>query len=294
MQVVYHIGANCTDGDRLLRSLLRNVDALRPQGTCVPGPGRYRKVLREAILGLVEAGPGAAVAPQMRDVLVEEIADGQDLRRLVMSNSTFLCLPQRVFEGGRFFGMAAAKAGALVQLFPSDGIEIFMGLRNPATFVPAIWRQSGMDFDAFSKGIDPRAIRWSDVVANLRTAVPGARLVVWCNEDTTLIWGTLLRQLAGVAADAAMAGEYDLLAAVMAPEGMSRFMAYMTTHPGQNDLQVRRVIGAFLDKYALPDALEEEVDVPGWDTRLVDEITRAYEADVARIMAMEGVEFVAA
>jgi hypothetical protein len=212
-----------------------------------------------------------------------------------MSNSTFLCLPQRVFEEGQFYGRAGPKVAALQALFPGDGIEIFLGLRNPATFVPAVWRQSGeAEFAAYMGGLDARALRWSDVVGRIRAAAPQARLCVWCDEDTTLIWGTLLRMLAGVGADQAMAGEYELLAGLMAPEGMQRFIAYMDTHPGQTDVQVRRVIGAFLDKFAIPEAIEDEIDVPGWDARMVDEITRAYEADVARIAAMPGVEFVAA
>lgn len=292
MQIVYHIGANCTDADKLLRALLRNAEPLRARGTCIPGPGRYRKVLREAILGLVEAGETVTPSQASREALIDEIIDGQDAQRLVMSNSTFLCLPQRIFEGGQFYGLAGPKVQALGRLFPGDSLEIFIGLRNPATFIPAVWRQSEMEFAPFLAGLDPRLIRWSDVIARIRAANPSARLCVWCNEDTTLIWGTLLRRLAGVGADQAMAGEYDLLTDIMAPDGMQRFLAYMETHPGQTELQVRRVIGAFLDKYARPDAIEEEIDVPGWDARLVDAITRGYESDVDRIRAMPGVEFV--
>lgn len=294
MQIVYHIGANCTDGDRLLRALLRNADALRGEGVCIPGPGKYRKVLREAILGLIDPPGGGVVAPGTREALLDQITDGQDTRRLVMSNSTFLCLPARVFEDGVFYGRAGAKVATLPLLFPGDGIELFLGLRNPATFIPAVWRQSELGWGEFMGGLDPRAVRWSEVVARIRAAVPEARLTVWCNEDTTLIWGTLLRRIAGVAADRSMAGDYDLLASVMAPEGMQRFLSYMETHPGQTDLQVRRVIGAFLDKFAIPEAIEEEVDAPGWDAAMVAAITRAYEADVDRIAAMPGVDFIAA
>lgn len=293
MQIVYHIGANCTDGDRLLRALLRNTGGLRRQGVCIPGPGRYRKVLREAVLGLVDDPVAGVIAPGTRDFLLDQIIDGQDVQRLVMSNTSFLCTPQRIFEDGAFYARAAPKIAALQSLFPDDEIELFFALRNPATFIPAAWRQSEMAWPDFTGGLDPHALRWSEVVAGIRAVVPSARLCVWCNEDTTLIWGTLLRQLAGVEADQPVLGEFDLLASVMAPEGMQRFLAYMETHPGQTDLQVRRVIGAFLDKFAIPEEIEEEVDAPGWDVRMVDEITRAYDDDIARIAQMSGVEFIA-
>jgi hypothetical protein len=128
-------------------------------------------------------------------------------------------------------------------------------------------------------------------VGRIRAAVPDVPLTVWCNKDTVLLWGELLRRLSGVGPGTAIEGEYDLLATVMMPEGMKRFLSYMATHPGQTDAQIRRVIGAFLDKYAIPGEIEEEVDLPGWDAQTVDDLTRAYEADVDRIAAMPGVTF---
>jgi hypothetical protein len=210
-----------------------------------------------------------------------------------MSNSSFLCTPQRIFEGGTFYARAAPKVGALQQLFPEDDLELFIAIRNPATFIPAAWRASGMDWDDFIGRLDPRDLRWSDVITAIRNVVPSARLCVWCNEDTTLIWGSLLRQLAGIGSEQAVLGEYDLLASVMSPEGMQRFVTYMEAHPGQTELQVRRVIGAFLDKFAIPEEVEEEVDAPGWDAHFVDRITRAYDEDINRIAQMPGVDFIA-
>jgi hypothetical protein len=290
MQIIYHAGANCTDGERLLRSLMRSADQLSQAGVALPGPGRYRKIIREAIQALNQNGP----APGTREVLLDAILDNPDSVRLVMSNSTFLCQPARVFEGGVFYGMAAMKLSALTALFPGDAIEVHLGLRNPATFIPAVWAQvRGRSFDAFMGGLDPRAVRWSEVIARMRAAAPEIALTIWCNEDTPLIWDELLHRLSGLAPDVPMPGAHDLLATIMAPEGMARFLGYLGTHPPQSATQLRRVIGAFLDKYALPDAIEEEVDIPGWDAALVEEMTAAYEADVAQIAARPDVTFVA-
>ncbi len=41
MQIALHIGAHCTDEDRLLKCLLMNKEILSDVGTAVPGPGRY-------------------------------------------------------------------------------------------------------------------------------------------------------------------------------------------------------------------------------------------------------------
>ncbi|MES2145513.1 MAG: hypothetical protein V4516_14445, partial [Pseudomonadota bacterium] len=52
MQIVYHLGAHCTDEDRLLRCLLRNRGVLAERGVVVPGPARYRKLLRDTAIQL--------------------------------------------------------------------------------------------------------------------------------------------------------------------------------------------------------------------------------------------------
>ena len=49
----------------------------------------------------------------------------------------------------------------------------------------------------------------------------------------------------------------------MSDEGMNRFLNYLRTHPPKSESQKRRVIAAFLDKYALYDKIEEVVDLPG-------------------------------
>ena len=293
MQIVFHIGANATDADRLVRTLMHNADMLSGQGVAVPDPNLYRKLMQGAVAGLSEATAAGAAAPDAREVLVREVLGGQQVRRLVMSNSAFMAWPRWVIARGVLYPRAAAKVAALQQVFPEDELELFLALRNPATFIPAVWRLADTSWDDLLSGIDPLVLQWSDVVERLREAVPRARLCVWCNEDSPFVWGTVLRRMAGLEQDVAVAGEYDLLAGVITPEGLQRFLGYIETHPGQSELQIRRVIGAFLEKFAIPEAVEEEVDAPDWDATLVAEITRAYDEDVARIAKMPGVDFIA-
>lgn len=289
MQIAYHIGVNCTDEERLLRSLMRSADLLSRANVALPGPGRYRKLMRETVEGLVQ-GPAPS---ETRDVLVDAITDMPEARRMVLSNAAFLTQPNRIFDEGHFYGMAAFKMQALRQMFPDDAVTVFMALRNPATFVPAVFAQArARTMDAYLGAVDPRSLRWSDLVARLRAAQPDIPLVVWCNEDTALIWNEILHRLADLPADVPMEGAHDLLDTIMAPEGMARFRAYLASHPPASDLQLRRVIGAFLDKYAIPHEIEEEIDIPGWDAALVADLTATYEADLTRIAAMPGVTLV--
>ena len=78
----------------------------------------------------------------------------------------------------------------------------------------------------------------------------------------------------------------------MSPEGLARFDAYLASHPGLTEVQKRRVIAAFLDKFALEDELEEELDLPGWTEDLVEALTEAYDEDVFQIERIPGVTLV--
>ena len=290
MQIVYHIGANCTDQDRLLKSVLKNAETFAKQGVKVPGPGKYRRLIRETIQTL----NGQPPAEDSREILLDAILDDEQCNRLVMSHAQFMCVHRRVFEGGVFFALAEDKLTGLANLFPEDDIEIFLGMRDPATFIPAVFASSPEEqFSTFMRGVDPLQVRWSDLVARIRTILPKARLTVWCNEDTPLIWAQLIRELAGVDPLTRITGGFDLLSAIMSPEGMKKFVTYLKAHPPQTEMQKRRIIAAFLEKYALDDEVEDVVDLPGWTEETLAQLTAEYDEDIYRIERMEGVNFIA-
>ncbi len=289
MQIAFHIGANCTDEDRLLRSLLRNVDVLAKDGVCVPGPSKYRRLIRETIQGL----DGAAPPPDARAIMLDAIVDDDRTERLVMSNSNFICIANRIFEKGAFYLLAEPKLRGLQQLFPGDEIELFLAVRNPATFIPETFKASKFDdLPTFMRGMHPKDVRWSNLVRRIRHVAPNSKLTIWCNEDTPLIWGRLMRAQTGVLPSVPLVGTFDLLRTIMAPEGMKRMQAYMTNTPPPTPQHELKIIMAFLNKYAIEDLLEEELDLPDFTQELVEELTDAYDEDVDEIAAMPGVTFI--
>jgi hypothetical protein len=291
MEIVYHIGAHCTDDDRLLKSLLKNADNFAEDGVKIPGPGKYRRLIRETIQGL----NGARPQPNTRSILLDAILDDEPTERLILSNSNFICVPNRIFENGVFYAQAEPKIRALCELFPEDDIEIFLSLRNPATFVPSAFAKSDHTIlDQFMYNMHIGDIQWSDIVRRIKHAAPNSHLTVWCNEDTPLIWAELIRRMGGVLPDQRITGGFDLLASIMSQQGLNRFLNYMRSHPPKTEDQKRRIIGAFLDKYALDEEIEEEVDLPGMTNEILEAISDAYEDDVDIIAAMPGVDFVSA
>ena len=59
------------------------------------------------------------------------------------------------------------------------------------------------------------------------------------------------------------------------------------------DVEARQtLIADILDAHALPDLIEDSIDLPELDEALVDAMTDAYEADLEVIAGMEGVDLI--
>lgn len=286
MKLVLHAGVHFTEEDRLLKCLLRNADDFAEQGIAVPGPSKYRSILRETLNAMVSA----PAAENARDVLVDAILDEGAAQRVILSDPNFFRTPKTAVQQGMLYPAAPVRMMRLLEIFAEDDVEIFLGIRNPATLLPILHSKSDKpDHLDFWAGRAPLDIRWSETIGLLREAVPEAPITVWCNEDTPLIWAHIIRQMAGLPDNRKIIGGFDLLSSIMSTEGMKRFRAYLKDHPVMTEHQKRRAIAAFLDKYALEAEVEEELDMPGWTDELVDEMTDLYDADVAAIAAIPGV-----
>ncbi|WP_298836672.1 hypothetical protein [uncultured Roseobacter sp.] len=290
MQLVFHTGAHFTQEDRVMKCLLRNKDSLVPNGTAVPGPGRYRKLMR----GMLSAMETAPAAPDARELLLDAILEGETADRVLLSHPHIFGVPRAALRKGVLYPKAPARMAGLAEVFAQDDLEFFMALRNPATFLPAAFRESPREEMAdFTDGFDPRVIRWSDTLLRMREAAPDVALTVWCNEDAPIVWSQVIREIAGLDHGVSVTGAYDLLEDIMEPDGQVQFREYVRTRPGLTEIQLRRVMVVFLDKFARDDAIEEVIDMPGWNAELIADMTAAYEEDVFEIGRIPGVTLIA-
>lgn len=283
MEVACHIGAHCTDDDRLLKSLNRNAETLAEHGVAVPEPELYRDTLGELITSL----RGAEATGEMEDALLESMLSGADPDRVILSGESLISMPARAVEDGQLYARAH-KAAWIRRAFPGCEVSFHLAIRNPASLLPALARRC-RGGEALEIPADPRALRWSDTVARLRAACPDSPVTVWCHEDSPVIWSDILRDLAALEESVSLAGGFDMLRVILTSEGMNRLRAYTKAHPPANEAARRKVIAAFLDKFADPTAVEEEIDLPGWDAALVEELTALYEADLDAIAQLPDV-----
>jgi len=289
MQLVLHAGAHFTEEDRLLRCLLKNKQAFSDKGIAVPGPGKYRALLRDTLVAMIDAPP----APDARDVLLDVILDDEVADRVILHHVFLFGAPRANVRDGMMYCLAPERMAQFAALFPNDEVELFLAMRNPATFLPALFRQAPQDdMNTFLRGHDPLAVKWSDTMAAIRSAAPQVPITTWCFEDMPMIWAQIIRDMAGLEHGEKIIGGFDLLGDIMTDEGMKRFRTYLQSHPTMSEVQKRRVIAAFLDKFAIEDEIEEELDLPGWTEELIDQLTEIYDEDVFEIQRIPGVNLI--
>ncbi|WP_439118189.1 hypothetical protein [Nereida ignava] len=292
MQIALHIGAHCTDEDRLLKCLLMNKEILSDVGTAVPGPGRYRRLLRETIQTL----NGAAPAPDAREVLLDAIVEEDDVDRIIISHESFICVPARIFDGGQLYSQLEFKLSGLRSLFPQDQIEIFLGIRNPATLIAdMLGKLEPEQRGSLLGGIDPASIRWSDMIARVQAVLPNAKITAWSNEESPLLWGEIMRKMGGLEPHDPLVETDYMLSKIMLREGTRRFRAFIADNPPKSEAHLRRNMVAFLDKYARAELIdiEQPVELAHWNEAYVQHLTDAYEADITVIEQMQGIDFIA-
>ncbi|MEQ5872602.1 hypothetical protein J4E08_22330 [Sagittula sp. NFXS13] len=291
MQVILHTGVHCTDEDQILKCLLRNAEAWRHEGVAIPGPSNYRNLLADSISKL----KGSVPADDVREVLLDAILseDPSKIDRLVLSNENFFSVPKLAFQNQVLYRWAEQRLETFSHIFARDELEIHMGLRDPATFLPATFAATPhATFESFMNGVDPMQMRWSSLVHRIRDRLPHVPITLWCNEDTPLIWGQIIREMAGIDITRRISGAFDVFSKIIDREGMRRFRAFIAENPDINERQKRKVMAAFLDKYAKDEEIEESVDLPGWDAVYVDMLTELYEEDLEKIGRMPGVTLI--
>ena len=75
-----------------------------------------------------------------------------------------------------------------MELFPEDQTHLFLALRNPATFIPAMMAEAKTDnLNFIMNTSDPRALQWSDLLKCIRERFPALPMTIWCSEDTPFI-----------------------------------------------------------------------------------------------------------
>lgn len=286
MQVVIHAGVPYTDAGQLLANLAAHKGALYKAGTLPLGPRRCRQFVKVMSDAMASGLPLAEAREQMNAVL----PDAADIQRVVVSSEKFFGPMRAALQHGQIYPFAGKRAAYTQDLLNGAQIEIFAGLMNPGLFIPRVL--TALD-PARTRSIldttDLSCLSWVTMIEDLGDLVPDVKITLWENEDSPLIWGDILRAMAGLPDSIAIPGEHTLLASLLTEQGKHQLLPLIQQEQSGARLASGAELARLLEAHAQPDRVEEELDLPGWSTEIVSAFSELYAQDMAKIRTMPNV-----
>jgi hypothetical protein len=106
---------------------VKNKTALVQKQVALPHPRKYRNVIRENLQAMAKG----ARPDMFGEELLADILGDSDAERMILTNANFICVPNRIFEGGDFYALAVEKLQAFGTLFQGHEIELSICMRDP-------------------------------------------------------------------------------------------------------------------------------------------------------------------
>ena len=201
--VIVHIGAHKTASTHLQKLCLANRDLLAAQGCAYFGPDRLRGDLRMPALERSPRAIARKIAP-FHAAMQAEMAAGQ---RVLISNENILGAPRPpvLADGGVLYPRAEQNIAALLTALDLRDVTLCLALRDPLDLLISAWGHQHiagrpMGFEAFCDGLDPLALRWSELVARLQDCARVGQIWLWRHEDYRACAPDIVAYLAGLAA----------------------------------------------------------------------------------------------
>ncbi len=217
-----------------LFSLRSNLNLHHQNKIALPLPKNYRRPLRQRMM----QSNHTALDADARDILLDVFLNGEpeECCTLYMGIPGFFGAPKETIQNNALYPQAIGNLVRFVALFPEDQTHLFLALRNPTTFIPAMMAEAKTEnLNFIMNTSDPRALRWSDLLKSIRERFPALPITIWCTKDTPFIWGQFMRLVGGFSPSTPMIGSYRLIENILSEEGFTRFQAYLEKHPEMNE-----------------------------------------------------------
>ena len=192
IKIIIHAGAHKTASTHLQNRVLENENLVVKSGCSYLGPEKIRDQF-----GTLWRALGRSDTPDEQERKLAALAAGQP--RLVISEENIIGGFKDLMNGPNraiLYPKAVERLARLAQLVAPNPLHIAMAVREPSSYYVSVYNQlllSGrfQTWERFSKGLDPTAVKWSDILRPI-AEIPGVAAVsIWRYED----YHTLLLQI---------------------------------------------------------------------------------------------------
>ncbi|WP_298854773.1 hypothetical protein [uncultured Ruegeria sp.] len=283
MQVAIHAGVAFTDEGLVSSSLMANKRSLADYNTAALGPRRSRQFVKVISDSILQGSPNAEVRNNLNGLFTGD----QNPDRLILSSDKFFGPRRTALQHGQIYPFAGKRTAYTESLLDGAQVKVFAGLVNPGIFIPKILMSIHEDHrQDILASTDLSCLSWLSMIEDLRDLAPQVQLTLWENEHSPLIWGDIIRTMAGLPDGAPVHDEFAFLSSLLTETGQRHVLDIVRKGETIDPNNRREEMAGVLEEYARPEKIEEELDLPGWNADVVDAFTDLYEQDLAAIRAM--------
>ena len=198
IKIIVHAGAHKTASTHLQNRVLENENLVVKSGCSYLGPEKTRDQL-----GTLWRALGRSDTPDEQKRKLAALAAGQP--RLVISEENIIGGFKDSMNGPNraiLYPKAVERLARLAQLVAPNPLHIAIAVREPSSYYVSVYNQlllSGrfQTWERFSKGLDPTAVKWSDILRPI-AEIPGVAAVsIWRYEDYHRLLPQILNTLLG-------------------------------------------------------------------------------------------------
>lgn len=198
IKIIIHAGAHKTASTHLQNRVLENENLVVKSGCSYLGPEKIRDQF-----GTLWRALGRSDTPDEQKRKLAALAAGQP--RLVISEENIIGGFKDLMNGPNraiLYPKAVERLARLAQLVAPNPLHIAMAVREPSSYYVSVYNQlllSGrfQTWERFSKGLDPTAVKWSDILRPI-AEIPGVAAVsIWRYEDYYRLLPQILNTLLG-------------------------------------------------------------------------------------------------
>ena len=198
IKIIIHAGAHKTASTHLQNRVLENENLVVKSGCSYFGPEKIRDQF-----GTLWRALGRSDTPDEQERKLAALAAGQP--RLVISEENIIGGFKDLMNGPNraiLYPKAVERLARLAQLVAPNPLHIAMAVREPSSYYVSVYNQlllSGrfQTWERFSKGLDPTAVKWSDILRPI-AEIPGVAAVsIWRYEDYHRLLPQILNTLLG-------------------------------------------------------------------------------------------------
>ena len=198
IKIIIHAGAHKTASTHLQNRVLENENLVVKSGCSYLGPEKIRDQF-----GTLWRALGRSDTPDEQKRKLAALAAGQP--RLVISEENIIGGFKDLMNGPNraiLYPKAVERLARLAQLVAPNPLHIAMAVREPSSYYVSVYNQlllSGrfQTWERFSKGLDPTAVKWSDILRPI-AEIPGVAAVsIWRYEDYHRLLPQILNTLLG-------------------------------------------------------------------------------------------------